>query len=291
MPRHVKQLTVVSGKGGTGKTTVLASFAALARDAAIADCDVDAANLYLLLHPEVREKSEFFGAKVAVRDADKCRQAGECERRCRFGAITKTSINVAACEGCGLCVLVCPNDALRLETIVSGHYFISETRYGPMVHARLEPGGESSGRLVTRVRQLAENVALAQGKRLVLIDGPPGIGCTAVAALADVDLALVVTEPTLSGIHDMQRVVELAGHFGLPAAAIINKADINALNAAAIREFCAAHKIPVLAELPFDDAVARALASQVPVVEYCDGPVSAGLRAAWEEIERFLLQS
>ena len=218
---------------------------------------------------------------MAVRDATRCDGTGECERLCRFGAITVEAVDALACEGCGLCVLACPNDALQLEQIVNGHTYMSDTEYGPLVHARLLPAAESSGRLVTRVRQLAEDVALRDGQPVVLIDGPPGIGCTATAALADVDLALIVTEPTLSGMHDMERVIGLTQHFGLPAAVIINKADINEANAGSIRGFCGEHGIRVLAELPFDDIVTRAIAAQAPVVEYDDGPVSQGLRAAW----------
>jgi MinD superfamily P-loop ATPase len=283
--RTIKQLTVVSGKGGTGKTSVLASFGALAHDAVLADCDVDAANLHLLLQPRVLQEHEFWGAKVAVRDEAKCQKAGACQQQCRFDAITTEAVDILACEGCGLCVLACPNDALRLERIINGHAYVSETRYGPFVHAKLLPAAESSGKLVTRVRQLAEDLALRDGHRIVLIDGPPGIGCTATAALADVDVALIVTEPTLSGMHDMERVVRLASHFQLPMAVIINKADINHENTQQIRRFCGQYQIPVLAELPFDDVVTRAMAAQLPVVEFDDGPVSQGITAAWEQIE------
>lgn len=286
------QITAVSGKGGTGKTTVVASFAALGDNKVLADGDVDAANLHLLLHPKVREQGEFWGAKIAVRDPAKCRQAGECERVCRFDAITVEAVDPLACEGCGLCLLACPGNALHLEPVVNGHYYVSDTKYGPMAHAKLLPAGESSGRLVTKVRQLAEDVAQQEGRRLILIDGPPGIGCTATAALADADLALVVTEPTLSGLHDMERMVGLAGHFSLPGAVIINKADINEDNAARIRYFCSARGVPVLAELPFDDIVTRAVADQTPLVEYDDGPVSQGIRTAWERLaERLGVQA
>lgn len=289
MPHRPRQMTVVSGKGGTGKTTVLASFAALAENAVLADCDVDAANLHLLLDPQLRSDEDFWGAKIAVRDAAKCRQDGECERRCRFNAITQNEIDTHACEGCGLCILTCPNGALTLQPIINGHSYTSDTSYGPMAHARLMPAGESSGRLVTRVRQLAEDIALRAGRDLILIDGPPGIGCTAVASLAEVDLALVVTEPTLSGIHDMERVIGLARHFGLPVSVVINKADLNAENAQRIRSSCQDEGMDVLAELPFDDVVARSIAAQRPLVEFDDGPVSQGIRLAWQKINEALL--
>ena len=284
----MKQMVVLSGKGGTGKTTVLASFASLARDKVLADCDVDAANLYLLVHPGKETQEEFLGAKIAVRDAERCIRCGECERRCRFDAITVNTVRAANCEGCGLCVLACPQDALQLQTVVSGWLYTGATAYGPLVHARLRPGGQSSGRLVTRVRQQSEDVALREGHSLILLDGPPGIGCTATASLVDTDLAVMVTEPSLSGIHDLARVVELAQQVRVPMAAIINKADINRENSAAIEEYCEGQGLPVLASLPFDEVVVAANAAQVPLVDYDDGPVAQGLRQAWERLEAIL---
>jgi MinD superfamily P-loop ATPase len=282
----MKQVLVISGKGGTGKTTVLASFAALAHDKVLADCDVDAANLYLLLHPQGETHEEFWGAKIAVRDDAKCTRCGECERRCRFGAITVDAVSASRCEGCGLCVLTCAAHALRLDEVVNGVLSVGSTAYGPMVYARLRPAGENSGRLVTRVRQEAEAIATSEGHGLVLLDGPPGIGCTVAASLTGTDLAVVVTEPTLSGMHDMERVVELSDHFGVPVAIIINKADINAQNTAAIEGYADRREIPVLARLPFDDVVVAANAAQRPVVEYNDGPVSQGIRQAWADVQR-----
>lgn len=287
----LKQVTIVSGKGGTGKTTVLASFAALARGAVIADCDVDASNLYLLMHPEDHERGEFTGAKIAVRDAHKCIRCGECERRCRFSAITVEAVDDLGCEGCGLCVLACPAHALRLEPVVVGEWFLGTSRYGPMAHARLFPAAESSGKLVTLVRQQAENLALTGGRDLVLIDGPPGLGCTTTAALADVSLAVIVTEPTLSGIHDMERLVQLIDHFGLRAAVIVNKADVNPANTAALRALCAERGLPVLGEIPWDPTVTDALAAQTPLVEHNDGPAAQAVRAAWREAEALIAQT
>ena len=284
----LRQMTVVSGKGGTGKTTVVGSFAVLAEDQVLADCDVDAPNLHLLLHPEVVQQHEFYGAKVAVRDWSACVECGACELRCRFDAITVERVDVFACEGCGLCTLVCPAHALTLETVKSGEYYISRTRYGPLAHAKLLPGGESSGRLVTLVRQQAEDIALREDRGLILIDGPPGIGCTATAALADVDLALIVTEPTLSGIHDMVRVIQLAEHFRHRAAVIINKVDLNHENSWNIRNFCSQHSLPVVGEIPFDETVTDAIAAGKPLVEFSDGPAAKAVEQAWEKTRGLL---
>lgn len=291
MTRQLRQIAVMSGKGGTGKTTVLASWAALARDAVLADCDVDAANLYLLLRPQVREAHDFYGGKVAVRDESLCVGCGECERRCRFAAIAPSHVDVIACEGCKLCVLACPQGALRLEPTLSGRYFLSDTPYGPLSHARLSPGAENSGRLVTVVRKQAEDVATALGRNLVLLDGPPGIGCTAVATMTDVSLVVLVTEPTLSGIHDLERVVALARKLRIPTAVIINKADINPANTAQIEKFSRVQGTPVLALLPFDSNVTRSTCARTPLVEYYDGVVSRGIRDAWEGALDFLATS
>ncbi len=288
MSDQVKQLTVVSGKGGTGKTTCLASFVALADDIVIADCDVDAANLYLLMHPEDHETGVFMGAKVAVRDEDLCTRCGICEQTCRFDAITVDAIGEMACEGCGACVVTCPVDALRLEPIEVGHWYVGESEHGPMAHARLLPAAESSGRLVTLVRQKAEDLAYAKGLGLILIDGPPGLGCTTTAALADVDLALVVTEPTLSGMHDMARQIDLIKHFDLTAAVIINKWDINPGNTDELKQYCNDNALPVLGEVPFDPTVTDALAAQEPLVEHNNGPASQAIRDAWANVQELL---
>jgi MinD superfamily P-loop ATPase len=287
----MKQIVTLSGKGGTGKTTVLASFAALAETAVLADCDVDAANLYLLLHPQVETDEAFLGAQVAVRDVQRCIRCGECERRCRFEAITVSAVNEARCEGCGLCVLACPQKALRLEIVENGRLITGQTRFGPMVYARLKPGGENSGQLVARVRKLTEVTAAEARTDWVLMDGPPGIGCTATSAVVDADLAVIVTEPTLSGMHDMERVVGLAAHFAVPVAAVINKHDINAANTAVIEQFCRDNSIPVLAKVPYDETVVAANARQVPVVEWDAGPVAKALRQAWENLQQAVAQA
>jgi len=284
-----KQMTVVSGKGGTGKTSVLASFAALADGKVIADTDVDAANLHIMLHPTVLTTEEFWGAKIAVRDPEKCKQCGECERACRFDAITVDDINEYACEGCGLCTLVCPEKALVLEPALTGDLYVSETKYGPMAHARLVPGAESSGRLVTMVRQAAETIAIRDGLDTVIIDGPPGIGCTVTAAIADIDLALVVTEPTPSGIHDMARVLKTADYFGVSCAVIVNKADINEALSDETERVAAEHGARAIGRLPYDSVVTEAVSAMTPVVEFApDSGVSKAITRCWSDLEQML---
>lgn len=282
------QMTVVSGKGGTGKTTVVGSLAALAKDKVLADCDVDAANLYQIVAPEITDSGDFMGMQIAVRDEQLCTGCGKCEEACRFDAITVEAVNELACEGCGFCTLVCPVNALHMQQISCGQWHRADTRFGPLVYARLIPGSESSGRLVTMVRQKAEEVAMQDQLPLVLIDGAPGIGCVATAAIADTDLGLVVTEPSLSGIHDMERVADLIAHFGVPLAVIINKADINEDNCARIRQYCDERDIELLAELPYDESVTEAMAAGVPLVEHQDGPVVQGIRQAWSRLEQIL---
>ncbi|NLC56908.1 MAG: 4Fe-4S binding protein [Armatimonadetes bacterium] len=285
---QLKQLAVGCGKGGTGKTSLVASFAALADDIVLADCDVDAANLHLLLHPRIEQREEFRGAQVVVRNPERCQGAGECERLCRFTAITRARVDSHACQGCGLCIVACPHQALRLETVACGEIYTSVSDYGPMAHARLYPGGESSGKLVTEVRRRAESLAVEAEHPLLLIDGPPGIGCAATAAIADVDAVMVVTEPTPAGRHDLQRILELIGYFGIPAAVVLNKADLDAENAQAIREDCRLLPVPVIAEIPFDATVTRAITAGRPLVEYDNGPASQAVRSAWEAVQRLV---
>ncbi|MCD6351369.1 MAG: 4Fe-4S binding protein [Armatimonadetes bacterium] len=287
--KELKQLVVVSGKGGTGKTTVTASLAALAEDKVMADCDVDAANLHLLLKAKTTETIQFPGAKVAVRDEAKCQQAGECERVCRFDAITVEAVSPTKCEGCGLCVLACPHGALRLEPYVCGEFYVADTPYGPLAHGRLFPGAENSGRLVTMVRQKAENLALERGTGLVIIDGPPGIGCTANAAITETNLVLVVTEPTLSAIHDAERLLGLVQHFGLPAALLVNKHDINPANTQQIQALAQQYGLPIVGLLPYDEVVPKSVAQATPLVEFAPDSVPAQiLRQTWTQLQAML---
>lgn len=281
----MKQIVIISGKGGTGKTVLTASFAVLAENKVMADCDVDAADLHLLLHPAFKERHEFRSGKTAVINRDLCQECGECITVCRFNAISKDfEIDPISCEGCAICSFICPAEAIRMEENISGEWFISETKYGPMVHARLGIAEENSGKLVTLVRQNAQRIAEEESKDYVIIDGPPGIGCPVIASLANVDLALIVTEPTLSGIHDMERIALVAQHFNVPTKVVINKYDINLQNTDDIKRICAAKDIEVLAQLLFSQKVIQSIVEGMPVVKYCDDQITEDIALLWERI-------
>ena len=286
----MKQITIISGKGGTGKTTLVASFAVLAENKVIADCDVDAPDLHLLMHPEIVNKQEFKGLKVAEMDKTKCIECGSCEEACRFNAISITdgesayAVNPARCEGCGACVFVCEQEAITLKERVSGYAFISKTKYGTMAHAQLNIAEEASGKLVTVVRNNAQQVAEEEGCELILIDGAPGIGCPVIASLTGVDLALIVTEPTMSGLHDLERILDVTRHFGIGSVVCINKYDINEENSKRITEFCRQRGIEVVGNIPYDSVVTEAMVAGKPVVEFSDGAVSDAIKNIWKGI-------
>ncbi len=281
----MKQIAVVSGKGGTGKTTITASFAALAKDIVIADCDVDAADLHLLLEPTLMTKEEFKGSKVAIIDSLKCNECGRCVEVCRFNAIKDLTVNPTLCEGCGICSHVCPVDAISFKEGVAGYALTSKTRFGPLSHARMNPAEENSGKLVTLVRHNARQIAEKEGRNLILIDGPPGIGCPVIASLTGVDLAVIVTEPTMSGIHDLERILGVAKHFNITPLVCINMYDINSENAEKIVEFCQKSGIGVVGKIPFNPAVTEAMVSGKTVVEYApNSPVSNEIRRIWNNV-------
>ncbi|KON29592.1 (4Fe-4S)-binding protein [miscellaneous Crenarchaeota group archaeon SMTZ1-55] len=278
----MRQITVLSGKGGTGKTSLTAAFAALTRHLVIGDCDVDAPNLHLLLNPTIVETQEFRGSQVAVIDETKCVQCGKCEAACRFHAIHDLVIDPVLCEGCGVCAYLCPTDAITLDVQLDGYAFISTTKYGPMAHARLNPGQENSGKLVTLVRQNARRIAEKEKIELVLIDGPPGIGCPVIASITGVDAGLIVVEPTLSGIHDLERALSLLNHFRIPAFVCVNKADLNAENTARIIAFCEDNEVRVIGRIPFDPLVTKAMVAATPVVEYAPtSRIADEIKNAW----------
>ena len=286
----MKQITILSGKGGTGKTTITACFAALSENALFADCDVDASNLHLLLNPIVKETIEFKGLNLAKIDPTKCIECGKCMELCRFNAIEDFKVDPIHCEGCKVCVVNCPVEAIEFNERVCGHAYISETKYGPMSHARLTPGMENSGKLVTLVRQNASKLAEKKAKVLVLVDGSPGIGCPVIASIANIDAAVVVVEPTLSGIHDLKRAVELLDHFEVTPFVIINKYDINEENTIDLEKYCTENSIVLLGNVPFDSTVTKAMVQGVPVVEFDSKAASSkAITKIWESFKEHLL--
>jgi MinD superfamily P-loop ATPase len=282
----MKQIVVISGKGGTGKTVLTASFASLAKNKVMADCDVDAADLHLLLQPEIKERHEFRSGVTATIDKELCQGCGECISVCRFNAISGDfTIDPISCEGCTICSYVCPVGAIKLEENLSGEWFVSETKYGPFVHAKLGIAEENSGKLVSVVRQKAKEIAEKENLDYVIIDGPPGIGCPVIASLANVDLAMIVTEPTLSGIHDMERVAQVSKHFGVPTKVVINKYDINPDNSVEIKKICQKGDIEVVAQLPFSQKVSESIVQGVPLVEFCSNGIVQEVSSLWERIK------
>ncbi len=281
----MRQIVVISGKGGTGKTVVAASFVSFAADGVAVDGDVDASNLHLLLHPRVRQTHPFETGQVAVLDEALCTACGRCAEVCRFGAISRElKIDPLACEGCGLCGRVCPAAAIRMQKETNGAWFVSETDYGPLVHARLEAGAENSGKLVTRVRKAAREIAEREDRGTIIIDGPPGIGCPVMASLSGTDLAVVVTEPTLSGWHDARRVIRVAEHFRIGTCVVINKYDLNEEVCREIQEACAAGGIPVIGRIAFDPSVVECVvAGRIPG-QVASAQVRRDLAKIWEAV-------
>ena len=251
-------VAVASGKGGTGKTTIAAAFAVLAKSAVLADCDADAPNLHMLLHPEILEEREFRGSRITVIDETKCIDCSTCREKCRLDAITQDlTVDPFSCEGCSVCVIVCPVNAVTLTERVSGYVYISKIRYGFMSHALLKPGEANSGKLVTVVRQNAKLLAEKEKSNIIIIDGPPGIACPAIASVTGVDAGLVVTEPTLSGIHDLERAIQLLRHFNVRPFVFVNMYDINEDNTEKPLKFCEENDVEVIGKIPFNPVVRR----------------------------------
>ncbi|MHB1348376.1 MAG: ATP-binding protein [Desulfobulbaceae bacterium] len=291
----MKELLVLSGKGGTGKTTVVGALAALIDDKVMADCDVDGADLHLLLRPENREQHEFWCGVEAEIDASACTACATCVELCRFHAIAMkehAEIIPFSCEGCGVCAHFCPAGAISLRDKLSGYWFLAETLHGPLLHARLEAGEENSGKLVSLVKKKAREEAGQRGADWLLVDGPPGIGCPVIASLSGAHLVLLVTEPSVSGLHDLRRVAHLAAHFQVPAGICINKWDLLPEQSEAIERFCADHRLPVLGRIPFDRAVVAAMVQARTLPEHAPAsPAAMAVHELWRNLHEFALRS
>jgi MinD superfamily P-loop ATPase len=280
----MKEIVVLSGKGGTGKTSIVACFASLARSKVLADCDVDAADLHLLLKPNVEEEKEFWSGRVAYIYEEKCTECGLCQELCRFGAISDFKVDPVSCEGCGFCYQVCPVHAVTMKDSMSGHSFVSKTRYGYLCHARLGIAQENSGKLVALVRQNAKLIAERENLDYIITDGPPGIGCPVISSLSGANLALLVTEPTLSGIHDLERVIGVCRHFGVPVLVCINKYDLNEENTCQIESYCSKEEIEVAARIPFDNVMTEAIVQGLPVVDYSNNGLTNQIKELWQAV-------
>ena len=291
----VRELVIISGKGGTGKTSIVASFASLAQQAVLADCDVDAADLHLILEPSIQRREKFSGGSRARIMAGHCTACGKCEEVCRFdavfydgpgnGMVERTfRVDPIACEGCGVCAYFCCEDAIEFAPAVNGEWYISEMRYGPMVHAKLGVAEENSGKLVSIVRTQAKALAEERGYDLVLIDGSPGIGCPVIASITGADLVLVVTEPTLSGEHDLERVADLAGHFGIPTMVCVNKWDLNEAITSRIESRAQERGMQFAGRVRYDRAVTEAQIEKKAVVEYQEDGCAEDIRRLWDSV-------
>ncbi|MGY5865169.1 MAG: ATP-binding protein [Candidatus Thorarchaeota archaeon] len=285
----VNEVAVISGKGGTGKTTVCAALGVIANEVVMADCDVDAPDLHILLHPSIKTATEFVASKVAVINEDLCTECGLCEEACRFSSITDSRVDPISCEGCGVCEYICPENAIQMIDRQSGNLYDSDTRIGRMAHAKLLPGEGNSGRLVTEVRKLGTKIATDDGISTVLIDGSPGIGCPVIATVTGIKLGIIVTEPTLSGIHDMQRVLELLKRFRVTATVIINKFDLNLENTEAIEAYCAENDVEVLGRIKFDQIMTESMVAAQTLPEFApDHEISQFLRRVWDRVNEKL---
>ncbi len=295
----MKELVVISGKGGTGKTSIVASFAALAKSKVLADCDVDAADLHLVLEPEIEHTEDFSGGKRANIISQNCKHCGRCYDVCRFEAVKRSvdldevasvdfQIDSIACEGCGVCVRVCPKDAIAFEPAINGQWYRSNTRHGPMVHAKLGIAEENSGKLVTLVRNQAKEIAEEQLLDLVIIDGSPGIGCPVIASITGADLVLVVTEPTQSGKHDLERVTALTSHFGISTLVCINKWDLNPEVTSEIEALARNRSARIAGKVRYDNAITKAQIQKLSVVEYSKNGVTEDIKSLWTEVSRTL---
>ncbi len=285
----MKQIVIISGKGGTGKTVITGAFAALVKNKVMADCDVDAADLHLLLQPAIKERHVFKSGRTAKIDKKFCERCGQCIAICRYDAISEDfTIDPISCEGCGFCSFVCPEEAIKMQENTSGEWYISDTRFGPMVHAKLGIAEENSGKLVSLVRKQAKKLAESKGSDWVIIDGAPGIGCPVIASLSGIDCAVVITEPTLSGLHDADRVIKVAKHFKVETRLVINKYDLNIDMTRQIERYCQEHDVELIGNVSFDRSVVKAMVEGKTIIEYQDGKVKDEIVRIWEKLKRAL---
>ncbi len=282
----MRELVILSGKGGTGKTTLTAAFASIIENRILCDADVDAADLHLLMAPDIKQTTDFMGGGLAVINPDKCTQCGICIDLCRFDAIKENfEVDAIECEGCGVCVDLCPEQAIDFPVQTCGQWYISDTRFGPMVHARLGIAEENSGKLVALIRHEAKNLAEEKNLDLMITDGPPGIGCPVIASVGGATAMLIVTEPTVSGSHDMARVADLAAHFKIPAMICVNKFDLNPDQASAIENLAEEKNITVLGRIPFDPAFTESMVQGKTIFEHSENSeASRMIRRIWDEI-------
>ena len=296
----MKQIVVISGKGGTGKTVITAGFAALAKNKVMADCDVDAADLHLLLTPRIKERHEFKSGVTAFIDKDKCNQCGLCRKLCRFYAIGGPAsggeavsgdfiVDPVSCEGCAFCGFACPQKAIEMRGNLAGEWFISDTRFGPMVHAKLGVAEENSGKLVSLVRKKAKEIAQEINADWIIVDGSPGIGCPVIASISGVNCALIVTEPTLSGLHDAARVIDVARHFKVPVKLIINKCDLNIDMTEKIEQYCKEKEVQIIGKLGFDKKIVKAMVEGKTIIEYSDGKTAGRIKEIWTKLQKEIL--
>ena len=286
----MKEIVIISGKGGTGKTSITASFAYLAREySIIADCDVDAADMHLILQPTIKRKEDFYSSLEAVIDNEKCINCDKCREVCRFDAIEivndEYKVIPLNCEGCGYCQKVCPAEANEMKKRLDGEWYISESRFiTPLVHAKLGIGTENSGKLVALVKNIARQFAEIREKKLVLVDGSPGIGCPVISSLSGANFVVFITEPTVSGVHDLKRVYELAAKFNIPCGLIVNKADLNSEKTQEIINFAKTENIYILGQVPYNDIFTKAMVKGLSIVEYEGNEISNNIRDIWNKI-------
>jgi MinD superfamily P-loop ATPase len=293
----MKEIVVISGKGGTGKTSITASFSYLGgKDLVVADCDVDAADMHLLMKPDFNKAEDFYSGLLAKINPDKCTNCGECAEVCRFDAIPLINdqyiVEPLNCEGCGYCPRVCPEEAITMEEQNVGKWYISTTKVGsPMVHARLGIGAENSGKLVAQVKNEAKRIAKEDNKDIVLVDGSPGIGCPVVSSLSGSDFVILVTEPTISGLHDLKRVYQLVKKFNIRTGCIINKSDLNLQVTSEIEYFLKEENIIHISNLPYDETFTKAMINGQTIIEYNDSDLTHTLTDSWDKIKKIILNN